>query len=95
LPQASLETIRQDLFAEGANRRIIWVIAKELDDPGDEIQAWRGSVKLPVAHRLLSDAELVSYLPLKKAQIQPSLSEMVAQRIQLIRIGRQTWFQTS
>lgn len=48
---------------------MIWAVAKEGDDPGNEMYLWRGAAALPVAYGLLSDAELVGHLSLKQAQI--------------------------
>ena len=95
LGQTKLSATRDDAFAKCISASIIWIVAQKADDSWDEMQSWRGSVDLPVAHGLSGNAKLVSYFSLKQAQIQSSLPEMVAQSIQPVGIGRGTWFRTA
>ena len=79
-----------ELFGEGPGRRE-GVVAKELDDSGEVTQPRLRGVDFPVVDGRFIHLDLLSHLGLEQAEIEPTLSEVVAYRNELARIGLERW----
>ena len=62
-------------------------MAQEPDDLGYETKDGGRSVILPTADAILVDTELLSHLLLEELQVEPPLSQVIAQGLQFLGIG--------
>src|SRR5712691_7032137 len=83
-PSSAKELIRARHLTSSIELRVV----KEPNDPPDQPSNGRRAVPLPVVQRHFVNAELTGYIFLSQSQIQPPLSNAVAEGPELSRIGR-------
>jgi hypothetical protein len=81
----------EDTVAKRSRTCFVRVVPQEGDDSGDEPQLRGGTVGFPVADRRLIDVQMASHIALQKAEIDPSLAEVVAQGREFTRVGGWEW----
>ncbi len=74
-------------FAKRAGLSITGIVAHEGNDFGDEAELRGAAIGLPVVDSGLVHLQLLSHLSLKQAEIETTLPEVVAKRVQMGRIG--------
>ena len=78
------------LLGDGPGRRE-WVVTQEPDNPRKVPQPGLRGMRFPVVDRGFVHTELLRYMGLEEAQVEPALAEVVAYRNELSGIGLRWW----
>lgn len=71
-----------------ASRRFVRAVAQEVHEPGNELSLRSRPTRLPGAHRVRDYSNPAGHLTLEKPEVQPVLSQMVAEAAKLGRVQR-------